>query len=282
MTQIVNGDINVTTAETSVGLQGFVRTLEAGYLPLSAPSQTIKIADCARFTYYSNFSNSGAGHYVAAIAWYRQSGLGDPNYAIAHESKWEGANAGATVSLASCYDGQIGGSGNVTVWNGTQGRVTNHSGHITYARGLFAEANTSGTITNWYGFYNATKVGAGTVTNNFAVFNEDPNARIYSAGPICDGTLQYATPTTGQTVTIADNVTTLLVNAAGTLASLIVNLPANPGDGQRSEISTVLAITSLTLSGNGHTLLQAVGSLAAGGVVAYKFYAGAGLWYRVG
>lgn len=66
-----------------------------------------------------------------------------------------------------------------------------------------------------------------------------------SVGP---GSYQYATPLTGTTVAMAVGATRLLINPAGTLAALTVDLPTSPLDGQVAEIMTSQQLTALTIA----------------------------------
>lgn len=66
-----------------------------------------------------------------------------------------------------------------------------------------------------------------------------------SVGP---GSYQYAAPLTGATVAMAVGATRLLINPAGTLAALTVDLPTSPIDGQVAEIMTSQQLTALTIA----------------------------------
>lgn len=102
----------------------------------------------------------------------------------------------------------------------------------------------------------------------------------FSSGPIFTMPIQYATPTTGQTVTITGGVGVLLINPAGTLVALTVALPSSPADGQSIEIGSSQAITTLTVS-NG-TIIGTLTTLALGGYAKFRWSATASLWFRVG
>lgn len=267
------------TAEVSVGLVDHERLLDIEYAPASAPSQTIKIAGKSRINYNSTFSNSGAGHSVAEIAWYTQTGTGNPNYAVCHESKWEGLNTTA-VSISACYDAQIGGTGAITTHYGVNFRTLNFTGTMTNCFGVAcAPGNGAGTITNWYGFFNDAPSGM-TATNRWALYNVDSSARVYSAGPICDGSFQYATPSSGDTVNIGNFAATLLINASSAIDSLTINLPTAPGEGQPCTISTVNAIRSVTIA-SASTIIGNITDMTFGETITFRFYSGGPLWYKV-
>lgn len=93
-------------------------------------------------------------------------------------------------------------------------------------------------------------------------------------------TIQHVAPATGATVNISTGKTVLAVDPAGTLATLTINLPSNPGDGKRVKIAASQVITSLTL-GNG-TIVGAVTSLALGGFAQFVFVGAASKWFRCG
>lgn len=75
-------------------------------------------------------------------------------------------------------------------------------------------------------------------------------------------TIQYATPTTGQTV-VSNGSGTLAVNPAGTLVALTITVPASPYDGQTFTLVSTQAITTLTM--NGGTLAAGLTTMGANG-----------------
>ncbi len=90
---------------------------------------------------------------------------------------------------------------------------------------------------------------------------------------------QYNTfvPLTGTTITLLPYIQDNLINPAGTLAALTVKLPVNPDNGQVILLTFTKAITTLTIDGNGSTLVgTAPTSAAIGTRLMYKFYTGVG------
>jgi hypothetical protein len=90
---------------------------------------------------------------------------------------------------------------------------------------------------------------------------------------------QYNTfvPLTGTTITLLPYIQDNLINPAGTLAALTVKLPVTPDNGQIILLTFTKAITSLTIDGNGSTLVgTAPTSAAIGTRLMYKFYTGVG------
>ena len=62
---------------------------------------------------------------------------------------------------------------------------------------------------------------------------------------------QKVVPTAGQTVTIGNNVSRLILNPAGTLATLTIKTPVTPYDGQEICIFSTQAVTALTSTASG-------------------------------
>lgn len=59
---------------------------------------------------------------------------------------------------------------------------------------------------------------------------------------------QYSVPTAGATVSPADWCETCSLNPAGTLATLTVNFPKQPNDGQPFTLNTTQIVTALTMA----------------------------------
>lgn len=95
-------------------------------------------------------------------------------------------------------------------------------------------------------------------------------------------TYQFATPSTGGTVSI-NNLSVVVVDPAGTLATLTVVLPASPVDTQRVRLGTSQIITALTLSpAAAETVKNAPSSLTAGGSFEYIYRSANTTWYKIG
>lgn len=91
-------------------------------------------------------------------------------------------------------------------------------------------------------------------------------------------TVQYATPTTGQTVT-GDGSRIIIINPAGTLATLTVILPSSPVDGQECILAASQILTALTITG---TIVGTLTTLALGGFARFVYSATAAKWFRAG
>jgi hypothetical protein len=87
------------------------------------------------------------------------------------------------------------------------------------------------------------------------------------------------TPTTGTTITLATINTRTLLNPAGTLAALTINMPAAPVNGQIQRVTSSQIITVLTISGNGHTLVGGLTTLSLGGSFTYIYDTATTTWY---
>ena len=92
--------------------------------------------------------------------------------------------------------------------------------------------------------------------------------------------INRSVPTVGQTVNMGDGREVYeLLDPAGTLATLTVNLPASPQDGDSALISTSQIITTLTLGG---TIVGTLTSLSLGGFARFIYNTAAGKWFRAG
>ena len=88
--------------------------------------------------------------------------------------------------------------------------------------------------------------------------------------------LSYQTPATGGTITIGSTVNALVLNPAGTIATLTINMPASPSNCTVIRISTSQEITAVTMSGNGNTLFNPATTMPAGYSSAWVFITSVG------
>lgn len=106
---------------------------------------------------------------------------------------------------------------------------------------------------------------------------------VVSANGVTSGTLQYAAPATGATITVAAASTVLAIEPAGTIALGTIVLPTTPPNGTQVRFGTTAEITGLTLSGGGSdTVVGAITTLAAAAFAAYVYRSSSAKWYRVG
>lgn len=95
-----------------------------------------------------------------------------------------------------------------------------------------------------------------------------------------DGSHVVAAFSTGGTTTIAAGVLTEVNSTPGTLATYTLNLPAAPNNGQIVDFVSEGTITTLTMSGNGHTLVGGATTIIGPGRQAYIYNTAATTWYR--
>lgn len=93
--------------------------------------------------------------------------------------------------------------------------------------------------------------------------------------------MQYAAPATGATVTVNPGTNFLVLEPAGTIATLTVNLPAG-ADGQVLAISSTQIITAVTLAASGaETIAGTITTLAAANSFCRYIFRST-KWYRCG
>lgn len=93
--------------------------------------------------------------------------------------------------------------------------------------------------------------------------------------------IQYSAPTTGGTVTVNNTgFIKLLLNPAGTLATLTVTFPSGPSDGDMIQMGCTQIVTSLTM--NGGTIIGGLSSFAVGGSGTWVYSSTAASWIKTG
>ncbi len=93
---------------------------------------------------------------------------------------------------------------------------------------------------------------------------------------IQQGSPSYFTPATGGTVSASNNAMNI-INPSGTLATLTINFPSSPANGDFIEITPKETITAVTFA-NG-TLVKAVTTLTANGYYKFTYYSTNTSWY---
>lgn len=93
---------------------------------------------------------------------------------------------------------------------------------------------------------------------------------------------QYAVPIAAATVAMAKE--NLVLEPAGTLATLTINLPdaSIRYDGMSVRAMTTATLTALTVAATGTTLVGAPTTLAANAFFAMKYHQATNKWYRWG
>lgn len=89
----------------------------------------------------------------------------------------------------------------------------------------------------------------------------------------------YATPATGGTVTLGNTTHHTLIDPAGTLATLTINMPASPIDGQIVDVRISQVVTALTVSGNGNSVKGNPTSAAVGSTFTAIYKISNTTWY---
>jgi hypothetical protein len=110
----------------------------------------------------------------------------------------------------------------------------------------------------------------------------DVNGNTILANAQADKSYSLQVPTTGFTITIGNNISTLLLNPAGTLATGTITMPATPIDGQIVRLATTQTITALTVSPNaGQTISGNVTTLTAAAPATYMYNLSGTKWYHI-
>lgn len=122
----------------------------------------------------------------------------------------------------------------------------------------------------------------GAYTNSTLASEWDANGNFIEKKSNADQSYSLQVPTTGFSITIANNISTLLLNPAGTLATGTITMPATPIDGQIVQVSSSQIVSSLTVSANsGQTILGAPTSIAPTGGFRYIYNLSGTTWYRI-
>ena len=227
------------------------------YTPSGTPDQSIRFTAMNLFYYDTAENTSGAGHYAAALSWYKNIGTGNPNYAIGHESRLDNENASATITAACAQDNVIGSNaGTIGTLTVSQDRIVSNTGTITLALMNSISVTNTGTIGTLYGAYFPDLSAVTGITTRYAYVNADAGAPIKSIAPVYAECDQRASPTAGQTVTVDLHTDTLYLTPAGTLATLTIALPAVASlgagfKGKQVEVHTSQTITTLTVTSAG-------------------------------
>jgi hypothetical protein len=235
---------------------------------ITTPGGTdIVIGSVGKTLYESATSNiTGAGHIVGSLGW-----------SVVNAS-------GRTTQLAIGSEGKIDvAAGTVTTGVLNESQLASNAGAIgTLIGQRSAVVTNAGSIGYYVGHYFPDHSGIAGITTKRCYQSDDANAPMVVKSVIVSSSVYAVAPTAGQAITIPDNYGDYLVMPAGPLATLTINFPVTPIDGQEITIKTSQALTSLTLSGNGKTMFDGVTTMAVNAFVTYKYYAGATLWYRKG
>lgn len=156
----------------------------------------------------------------------------------------------------------------------------------------------TGPVANYFGIQPASAgfgpqlLAEGSDANVSLIISSKGNGTLYLNGPvqassslqadgILDTSINYQAPVSGATITMT--VATglwLVLNPAGTLATLTVALPASPANGLTVIISTTQQITALTLTSGGTFVYGNLGAMGAVTSAMFRYVAAGGFWLR--
>jgi hypothetical protein len=110
----------------------------------------------------------------------------------------------------------------------------------------------------------------------------DTNSNFINHQGTADQSKVVTIPTTGQSITFSNNVKTIILNPATTLAALTIVMPAAPIDGQEVRFSCSQIVSTLTVSPNaGQSLLNAPVAFVAGQGFSFIYNVSTTTWYRL-
>lgn len=110
----------------------------------------------------------------------------------------------------------------------------------------------------------------------------DANGNLIMGAGMIDRSASVQSPTTGFSITIANNTSTLLLTPAGTLASGTITMPSAPADKQVVRFCSSQAVTSLTVSPNsGQSISNAPTSAAPGQGFSFVYNLATTSWLRL-
>lgn len=115
----------------------------------------------------------------------------------------------------------------------------------------------------------------------------NPQTAKYTFQQLGLGAIQYATPLTGASLTVLGKTSTLLLEPAGTIATLTVTLPAlaDLQQGQILRIASTATVTALTLTAGSGTTIAAQNptaiTVSATASYGYAFVFYGTKWYRL-
>ena len=97
-----------------------------------------------------------------------------------------------------------------------------------------------------------------------------------------DAYIQTATPVTGDSITITNTTSVLILKHTATIATLTIVLPAAPSNGQIVHVCTRSTVTTLALSANtGQTSYGAPSTITPTSQTAFIYEAATLSWYRI-
>jgi len=167
----------------------------------------------------------------------------------------------------------------------TSGTPASSNVAINRAYGLYSQITTSADreITTAYNLY-LTSTEVGTITNKWGIYQANDWPNRFGGDVNLIGGLNLvptvSVPTSGSTITLTSATTVLCLNHTATIATLTINFPSSPADGQCISICTRATVTNLTL-GNG-TFRGPITTISATTPAEYIYSSTGAAWFRKG
>lgn len=193
----------------------------------------------------------------------------------------QGATAGTNLVLSSQINGG-GYSASMTLSQGNAG--VSFAGTVTSTAGSgFVGANlaVNGANVPVVGVYRPVASVLGFSTVSAARGSFDANGNFITLFATADQSKSVQTPTTGFSITIGNNTSTLYLTPAGTLATGSIALPTTPIDGQQVQVGSSQIITALTVTSS-QTINNAPTTIGtAGSGFKYIYHLATTTWLRL-
>lgn len=110
----------------------------------------------------------------------------------------------------------------------------------------------------------------------------DANGNVVMGAGMIDKSASVQSPTTGFTITFANNTATLILTPAGTLASGTITMPSAPADKMVVRFSSSQSITTLTVSPNsGQSISNAPTAAVPGQGFSFIYNLATTTWLRL-
>lgn len=286
----VAGPINITDGSVNVGLfTGLIKTQEGLGIVCNGQTVTILVAKFAAYTslFVNSFCNilNSTFSLQPSTVWTTGEGLSNNCLLIFHNNTVTNAGTatgGGMVLQSSC------------VYESSAGTVADlgQTGGISADPTCSIVQTKTPTSAGWFFKALAGPPTTAAVPNLTYLPFKDSNAAngagldmFYNDSGVIFGLrsgspFQVTAPAAGATVTSSYGLRSNILNPAGTLATLTVNLPTGQYDGAITRISSSQQITALTIATTDASLIVgAPATLAAGGAIQFLYQASNTTWY---
>ena len=185
--------------------------------------------------------------------------------------------SGAGINFAVGYSITMPGHNNFAFGHNI---TINNAGSCVFSDGSTSITDTASNQFN-AGFYNGFNFYAGSgLGPAFGIaFSIDQYLNVINSQGEADLSKLIVAPTTGTTVTLNSFNRRTIINPAGTLATLTVDMTGFPADGQIEGFSFTHIITSLTVTGGGNTIIGTPTAAAVGSSFAFIYDLATTTWY---